>query len=166
MDNILFPQPNKFTPVGELFRTTIEVGEIGHIVKKNNRPIWQGRVGKSKQLILAEKNLMRSLIGSRHSLGWDKFPISKPMWCIFCFYFKDFYVKPKRKSDLPRMSLTLGDLSNLYQLPEDCLVDSGIISNDALIMSHDYSRKLPSQNGRDYLEIFIIDYPYEPTRPF
>ena len=76
---------------------------------------------------------------------------------MFRFYFKNYYTKPKRKADPIRRSLTLGDLSNLYQLPEDCMVSAGILENDAYIISHDGSRRLPSPNGKDFLEIFVID---------
>jgi Holliday junction resolvase RusA-like endonuclease len=137
--------------------------EYGHVVKKNNRPIWRGRLGKSKKLQCAEQWMEFQLKRSKLNSGFSD-PISTDVWCIFIFYFKNYYTKPKKKGDLPRRSLTLGDQSNLYQLPEDCMVETGILSNDAYICSHDLSRRLPSPNGRDFIDIFVIDYPNEPGR--
>lgn len=54
------------------------------------------------------------------------------------------------------MRKTIGDLSNLYQLPEDCLEKAGIIANDTLIMAHDYSRRLPAEKNE--LEIYVLKY--------
>ena len=48
------------------------------------------------------------------------------------------------------------DLSNLYQLPEDCLQQAGIIENDNLIESHDLSRRL--HGPQNELEIFILRF--------
>lgn len=142
-----------------LYRATITVNR--HVTKKNKHRIMRSGsktwVGKSDHTRAAEQSMCIQLKSwaNRQLL---KEPISTPIWAIFLFYFSDFYTRPKKKSESPKMSLTLGDLSNLYQLPEDCLQKAGIISNDALIVSHDLSRKLPSQSGRDYLEIFLLDY--------
>lgn len=49
------------------------------------------------------------------------------------------------------------DLSNLYQLYEDCLQSSGVIADDSLIESHDGSRKYyDKENPR--VEIYITDF--------
>ena len=56
------------------------------------------------------------------------------------------------------MSMKLGDLSNLIQMPEDALQKAGVIKDDALIVSYDGSRKLPSETGYDYLETIILDF--------
>lgn len=135
-----------------------------HRALKNSPKIRQGArglfVGKDAKIISAKKKLVTELLFAKFSLPsteLTKFPIDRPIWCMFHFYFADFYTKPKRKSDNPRMSMTLGDLSNLYQLPEDALEEAGIIANDALIVSHDLSRKLPSPDGTNYLEIFILE---------
>jgi Holliday junction resolvase RusA-like endonuclease len=144
-----------------LFQCCIDVKS--HAIKKNSRSIHAnprtGRrwIGKSAGLRNAETYLTMAIRQKALRDGPPQ-PITTPVWVIFHFYFHDFYVQAKRSGEPKRMSLTLGDLSNLYQLPEDCLVRAGVIKNDALIVSHDLSRKLPSKKGHDYLELFVIDY--------
>jgi Holliday junction resolvase RusA-like endonuclease len=77
---------------------------------------------------------------------------------LFLFYFKDFHVSEKSR-DKPRRGLrkaTLGDMSNLYQGPEDALTKAGIITDDKIICDHNYSARLPSD--RNELEIFLFPY--------
>ena len=130
-----------------------------HIVKKNNRPIHGGkygppRVGKSSRLKLAEQ-FMYINIKKFNKLSE---PISVPIHAVFKFYFNNYFVKPKSKKDPPRMSLTLGDLSGLYELPQDIMQEAKILSNDALICSHDGSRKLPSPDHNNYIEITLYEF--------
>lgn len=153
-----------------LFHERVNLDLTGHIIKKNNRRILKNRrtgqsfIGKSSKQIFGENYLTSQLVKSRIKQKLFE-PINTPVWCIFLFYFKNYYVKKQKKNEPPRVSSNVGDLSNLYQMPEDCLQEAGIIKDDSLIVSHDMSRKLPSQTGRDYLDIFVIDYFYEdPSR--
>jgi len=118
-------------------------------------------IGKPQVVVNAKARM--ALLIRQEWARLNQAPIDRPVWCIFHFFFKDFYVKPKRKSDPPRMSMTLGDQSNIYQMVEDSLQEAGVLTNDAWICSHDLSRRLPSANGYDYLEIFVIDYPHGTT---
>ena len=54
----------------------------------------------------------------------------------------------------PKRNKTIPDLSNLYELPQDCLERAGVIVNDRIIESHDLSRRLPSKQNE--IEIFIL----------
>jgi Holliday junction resolvase RusA-like endonuclease len=144
-----------------LFHCTTQV--TSHISKKNSRSIQinrrTGRIwpGKGPELRSAERHLT---LAFRQAMIHAKLPkpISQPIWAIMHFYFTDFYTQPKKKSEQPRMRHTIPDLSNLYELPQDCLQAAGVIVNDVLICSHDLSRRLPSKKGYDYLELFLIDY--------
>lgn len=142
-----------------LFHAHIKVPR--HIVKKNSRPIRFNRrtgqrfIGKSYELAHAEIRLEDQL--RNHVLKIPGFStITKTVWAVFLFYFphKDFLVKRgDRKGNLSRR---MPDLSNLIELPADCLQKAGIIENDHLICSLDLSRRLP---GKEYaLEIFLFEY--------
>jgi len=129
-----------------------------HVVKKNNRPIFRrgrGRgktfLGKTDRLINAEGYYLLEMTKQAATQGAG-YPIDFPIWVIFLFYFSptDYFTKKGQ------ISLTLPDLSNLYQLPEDCLQKAGVIKNDSLIHSHDLSRRLVSDKPR--LEIFILKH--------
>lgn len=128
-----------------------------HVVKKNSRVIMYNYrtkkpfLGKSKQLAEAEKFLTDEL---RHLWVCARMhePIDFPIWCCFLFHVdrKDYYTKEGRRKK------TLGDLSNFIPLVEDCLESAGIIENDFLIESLDWSRILPSHETS--LEIYILNY--------
>lgn len=129
-----------------------------HVTKKNNRPIMRtggGRgktfIGKSNRLRNAEMHYNIVLRRQAEDQHIEK-AFDEPLWIIFHFFIKpeDYFTKKGQ------VSLTLPDLSNLYQLPEDCLQKSGIIKNDSLIHSHDLSRRLVSDDSR--LEIFILKH--------
>lgn len=117
-----------------------------HISKKNNRPIWRGRIGKSKDLLEAEKFLTLTFKSKKNEL---RLPTLKgDLWVIFRFYFKDYHTKDGRRS------ARVNDLSNLYELPQDCLQAAGVIENDSDIVSHDRSRRLPGKENAIEIEIY------------
>lgn len=122
-----------------------------HVIKKNGRSVFRNKrtgqlfPGKSKELILAEKHLISQMKPKA-------FPIDIPMHVMMHFHFaKGILI---RKDGLP--SLKAPDLSNLYELPQDCLQSAGVILNDCLIFSHDGSRKIESDSN--WLEIFIFPF--------
>jgi Holliday junction resolvase RusA-like endonuclease len=70
---------------------------------------------------------------------------------VFRFFFLDYYTKTgERRRTLP-------DLSNLYEMPQDCLQTAGIIDNDTDIISHDGSRRLPGVENRLEILIYEVD---------
>lgn len=149
----------KFSLDKLLFHFSVPVGR--HMIKKNGREIHVNRAtgrmfpGKSDDLMVMEKKLIWNM--KNQALRQKLYsPIKEPVWAIFHFYFKhdDYFAKPKRKADEPRMKMTIGDLTNLIQLPEDCLQSAGIIENDALICSLDLSRRIVGDETK--LEIFIL----------
>jgi Holliday junction resolvase RusA-like endonuclease len=139
-----------------LFQCSIEVEN--HAVKKNHRPFFKNKstgrmfLGKDQRLVNAENQLIRKLREAwfgRQAFHGGPSRISEPVAVEFLFYFpKDVYFTKKGvKSKL------LADLSNLYQLPEDCLQKAGILENDRDICSHDGSRRLVGDRFK--LEITI-----------
>ena len=115
-------------------------------IKKNSRDIVRNaRTGrmypiKSKGLEGAEEDALYQL-GQQIFKGFSQY--MHPIRVKFLFYRKD-----RRKVDL----------SNLYEFPQDVLQSAGIIENDALIESHDGSRKYyDPENPRT--EIYI--YPFK-----
>lgn len=155
-----------------LFHAKIEVP--AHAILKNGKAIRKIRrkvgramdvkrfIGKTVTQMKAEEFITLKLSAARNLSSAEvirQLPINRPVWCIFWFYYNDFYTKKGQ------MRLNIGDLSNLYQMPEDCLQKVGILSNDAWISSHDLSARLPSNDGLNWLEIFVLDLPDgHPTR--
>lgn len=136
-----------------LFHARIEMPS--HVSKKNNRPI-HGRgshkwIGKSERLRFTETFLTLKLKELADQQGLSE-PIDLPIWAVLHFHFpKDVYLTKKGV-----MNKKLPDLSNLYELPQDCLERAGVILNDSLICSHDYSRRLIGD--RFLLEVFLLEY--------
>lgn len=138
-----------------IFRAIIPVEE--HVVKKNGRNIFVNKKtgqmfpGKSSRLVKAENNLVMHLRDAwwRHGPE-DKTALNFPINVMMLFYFNEneFYTKKGI------MSKHIADLSNLYQLVEDCLQKAKVIENDHYIAGHDGSRRLPTLD-QNYLEIII-----------
>lgn len=101
-------------------------------------------IGKDQELLNDKEFLTLEL-----KQAWKKDTITQPIHAQFKFYFVDYYTKKGE------MNKRLGDLSNIIQMPEDCLQAAGIIQDDALILSYDGSRKLPSDRDYDYIEITL-----------
>ena len=72
----------------------------------------------------------------------------------------DFIVKSGPRKG--KISQRLPDLSNLYELPQDCLTEAGVIHDDHLICSHDLSRRLIGD--RHALEVFLFKHPFDIPR--
>jgi Holliday junction resolvase RusA-like endonuclease len=142
-----------------LFECRIDVDR--HVVKKNNRPIYKNKatnslfLGKSKNLLHAENDMTRRLRErwfrwQAHHGGVSK--ITTPVHVEMKFFFtKDEYFTKQGN-----MNKKIPDLSNLYQLVEDCLQKANVIENDYLIESHDGSRRLVGD--RMELEITIREF--------
>jgi len=135
-----------------LFYATISVER--HFTKKNSRPIFRGKggkpfLGKDPTFSKAETSMVSYLRTQAPDFGITE-PLECDLWAVFFFHFDNYYVK-----DGSRRSKRVGDLSNLYQMPEDCLQRAGIIKDDSQIVSHDLSRRLPSD--RNMLEIFLFE---------
>jgi Holliday junction resolvase RusA-like endonuclease len=145
-----------------LFHAFIKLDK--HIVKKNSRPIkrnrrtWKPFIGKSDELMVGEV-FMHAAFRKAMMAHKDFKTIDRPVWAVFWFFFPapDFAVKKGDRKG--KLSNRLPDLSNLYELPQDCLQKASVISNDNLICSHDLSRRLPAKECA--LEVFLFDYPIE-----
>lgn len=128
-----------------------------HTVKKNNRPIFRNKatnkvfLGKSTKLKEAENNLIAELRRAWfNSPDLPKTPIAYPVNVKMIFFFneQEFFTKKGK------VSKHIPDLSNLYQLVEDCLEKASILENDFYISGHDGSRRSPTLD-QSYLEIEI-----------
>lgn len=115
-------------------------------IKKNSRVIMRnfrtGKpfLGKSTKLRNAEKFTTLSIRSQKNQQKLKKIDFE----IIVKF---SFYLPTKR----------LPDLSNLYQLYEDCLEKAGVIENDKLIAGHDGSRRyLDRERPRIEIEIFKL----------
>jgi Holliday junction resolvase RusA-like endonuclease len=135
-----------------LFKAMIQMTDSGHIVKKNNRPIYGKMIGKSKRLINAERYLVFQLLGLR------KEPITSYLLAKFTFYFPINKIYTKQGT----VSKHLADISNLYELPQDCLTKAGIIEDDRLIKGHDGSRIEKSPDNNHYLGIVLTYFDFKP----
>lgn len=128
-----------------------------HIIKKNNRPIYthpktrRPFLGKNKELVQAENHLISAFTEKTKAINLLT-PIADDVWLMALFHIckKDYYTqKGVRKK-------TLGDLSNMYQIVEDCLQTARVIENDSLIQAHDWSRILPAEETA--LEVYVLRY--------
>lgn len=138
-----------------LFHTYIPLES--HTVKKNSRPILRNRrtgarfIGKSSTLLLAENELVAEFRSAARHMKEFK-TIDQPCWAMMLFYFDhdEFFTKKGT------VSRNIGDLSNLYELPQDCLKTAGIITDDSIIFSHDLSRRIPWHETA--LELLLFEY--------
>lgn len=136
-----------------LFHACIKVPYHG--IKKNRREIHLNRrtgqrfIGKSKRLVSAENYLLQQLLVHKARYKID-FPFRCAMSCMFIFKYRDFHAKNGA------ISRHVADLSNLFELPADSLQKAGIIYDDRLIHSFDFSRRMPGEE--DELEIFIREF--------
>lgn len=100
----------------------------GHIVKKNSRPIFMHGsrpfIGKSKELQMAESYLTTMLKIKKTETIVDQ------VWVKYHFIYGPMH----------KRAFALTDLSNLFELPNDCLQASGVLKNDRQIKSFDGSR--------------------------
>ncbi len=85
-------------------------------------------------------------------------PIEDDVWVLMFFWFKDYYI-----SNGSRRSKRIGDLDNLICLPLDSIQKANIISDDSQVCSLDLCRRLPSADGKNSLEIYILKHE-EPER--
>ncbi len=136
-----------------LFKAHFEVPFHG--IKKNNKQIRKNRatgkmfVGSSDKALFAEKWVKQKLFNESFKQRVSK--INEPINLKLTFYYpkSKFF---KKNGDRCRK---IADISNLYQLIEDCLQDAGIIENDNLIESHDGSRRSYADGSKYYLSIEI-----------
>lgn len=146
-----------------LFHSRFEVHK--HAIKKNSRTIFTNKktgrpfIGKSDTLRQSEQFLELMFLSEKNKWTKTLFPIEVPVCVRFDFYFANFFTKSGT------INKKLGDLSNLYQLPEDSLVKAGILLDDSLIMTHGFSRKAPSNDGSDHLEVSIYEFNSQSFHP-
>jgi Holliday junction resolvase RusA-like endonuclease len=141
---------------GVVFRAKIDV--IKHGVKKNSRSIMYNSrtkkpfLGKSKDLINLQNHLINGLViwkeTDRNNI--ERYPITFKVHAKMTFFFDNYFTK----KGMPNKKIP--DLSNLYQLVEDCLESAGVIEDDRLIESHDGSRRM--SGPKNHVEIELIRY--------
>lgn len=135
-----------------LFKCIFAVGR--HSSKKNEKRARMGQKGMYIAASHAAKVSAEMMI-SRLNVEKLKQRIDEPIECDihaqFIFYYPEsvFYVKSGKRSK------TLGDLSNVIELPQDILQKVGIIANDTQICSLDGSRREPVEGSGYFLEIIL-----------
>lgn len=132
-----------------------------------NRGTGQRFIGKHDKTIECQEWILSHLNVERIKQRIDS-PILCDLNAEFTFYFpKSVYFT---KKDV--RSKTLPDLSNLYELPQDCLQynfcklnkkhpqfkEIKIIGSDSQICSHDGSRRLPIDGTDYYLKIVLTEF--------
>jgi Holliday junction resolvase RusA-like endonuclease len=105
---------------------------------------------KSAKAISAENLLKNKLQIEKLKKRIDT--ITEDIIAEFTFYFPEsiYYTKQNVRSK------KLPDLSNLYELPQDCLQSTKIIENDTQIVSHGKSSREPINDNNYWLEIKLI----------
>lgn len=137
-----------------LFKCLIKVNRHG--IKKNSKQIFVNK--KTGSRFIASSNnskVSECWLMARLHIEKIKQKIDQPIDCDLNATFKFYFPKSVYFTKKGPRSKTLSDLSNLYELPQDCLQKSGIILNDTLICSHDGSRRLPIDGPDYYLEIIL-----------
>lgn len=117
------------------------------VARKSGRRLF---IGKSEKARFAENWMIQKMIEHR---GLQK-TIESDVSIKFLFHFPaEVYI-----TKAGTRSKKLNDLSNLVELPADCLQKTGIILNDQQICSLDGSRRLESPDGNYWLEIEISEF--------
>lgn len=139
-----------------LFDTTILMKEFG--ILKNNKQIIKCPRTKRPRLIMSKKSsIAKSYIMNHLQLEKNKKSISSSIDFPVAVSFKFYFTERNYYTQKNTIKKTMGDLSNLYQLPEDCLEKVGILENDSWIFSHYDSGKYLTTKDINYLEIKIFE---------
>jgi len=137
----------------ELFEFYAEVPN--HAVLKNSKRYFKNpRTGRVVVLPSENAEYMKKWLSAallRFKLLQKIESIDCDVNARFLFYFpkSKFYTKKGVRS------ARIADLSNLYEMPQDCLQVAGVLLDDALICSHDGSRRLPIDSEKHYLRITL-----------
>lgn len=139
-----------------LFKCTFPVQK--HVVKKNGRDIIMNKAtgrmfpGKSKELRAAENYLILQFRNFWWRMPGPHTKIDYFVNCKILFHFdaKNFFTAKGR------VNKNIPDLSNLYQLVEDCLQTAGVIDDDHFVASHDGSRRVPDTENLLTVELTRI----------
>ena len=129
-----------------------------HVVQKNGKQIIFNK-RMNRPMIVSNNVVQKETLKFCDWLTGHRpdFPIEHDIWLMMWFTFPvaDFYTKVGKRK------LTLPDLSNLYEWPQDCLQKAGIIKNDTQVCSHDWSRRFVGDETK--LEIFIMRFLERPN---
>lgn len=149
---------SSFDPGNLLFMASFDVPY--HAVKKNSRPIkYKFRKGGGRQAFIGKSPRLENMeyffklqFGRIKRQMKIESPITDRVWMMVHFHFPQNVFFTKKGP----ISQKLPDLSNLYEIVQDCLQKSGVIANDSLIDSHDGSRRIPGDKYK--IEIFLMKY--------
>lgn len=139
-------------PSFAVHRAKIIIQVNRHIVKKNRRPI-HGRgtnkwIGKSEELRTAEQQLTLEMMSYKNQNNLEM--LKGDLHISFVFYMSNYFNKDGTRNR------NMADLSNLIELPQDCLQYAGIIENDTDVISLDGSRRIHAIENK--LEINIWQF--------
>lgn len=133
-----------------VFKCLVEVNKHG--ILKNSKRImkkWSGQrfIGKSEKAQYAQDYLNAVLMREKLKSKLDTIDFDVNVKFVFHYPKSVYFTKAGKRSN------KVGDLSNLYELPQDCLQKVGILANDGLIVSHDGSRRVPAEKYMLEIEI-------------
>lgn len=135
-----------------VFKCLIEVSSHG--ILKNSKQILrkfsgQRFIGTSSRAKHAQNYLNALLLREKLKARIDTIDFDVNVKFVFHYPKSVYFTKSGKRSN------KVGDLSNLYELPQDCLQKVGILSSDSLIASHDGSHRAPVDGVKYMLEIEI-----------
>lgn len=134
-----------------LFKCKIQVPKHG--IKKNSKMILRNKrtrkpfIASNYQAKALENILINKLRIEKLKQKIDTITID--VNAKFTFYFPEsvYFTKKGQRSK------NLADISNLYEIVQDALQESGIIFDDNQICSHDGSRRQPIDDNNHWLEV-------------
>lgn len=126
----------------------------GHGILKNNKQIFRTKSGRSfisssDRAKSAQEFLLTKLRIEKLKKRIDVITCDLNASFHFIYPKSVFFTKKGHRSN------KVADLSNLYELPQDCLQKSGIILNDSQICSHDSSKRDFVDDNKYYLKIIL-----------
>jgi Holliday junction resolvase RusA-like endonuclease len=137
----------------EVFKAIIELPRFP--IKKNSKAIFRNRATGRPFIASNSKaqNLMNILNAEllkakmMNKCGLIDYDVNVQM--VFAFPSRVFFNKAGKRSK------KIADIGNLYQAVEDGLQRVGIISNDNIICSHNFSERVPTSGDNHILKIVI-----------
>lgn len=136
-----------------IFKCLVQVPRHG--IKKNGKAIRMNVkskkrfIGSNDNVLMCEQWLLNRLRIEKLKNHVDCIDFDVNAKFVFFYPKSVFFTKKGTRSS------KVADLSNLYELPQDCLQKVGILANDSLICGHDGSGRMPIDGPNSYIEIIL-----------
>jgi Holliday junction resolvase RusA-like endonuclease len=139
-----------------LFQAYFKV--MRHSASKNEKTIRMNRrsglrfIGKKDNALDCEEWIMRYLIIEKIKQRIETITCDVNLEATFYFPKSIYFTKKGKRNE------KIVDLSNSYELVQDCLQKSEIIKNDTQICGHDRSRRMPIDGPEYFLKIILTEF--------